>query len=100
MIEVNAARANAANRASRIDVTVGRRQQQLTICVRDYGRGIPAELLEELGDSTVDSAHGLGMAVFLSNATLERLGGRLELSNLADGAEARVFLPLLDAAAA
>ncbi|MDP6722656.1 MAG: ATP-binding protein [Pirellulaceae bacterium] len=93
----NAAKANTGTGKNRIEVTARERQQELMIAVRDYGAGIPTDLLQELGESTVESAQGLGMAVFFSNATLERLGGRLELSNLDEGAQARVYLPLLDA---
>jgi len=91
----NAAKANQVNAAKRIDLKVSRQHQHLVICVRDYGQGIAPDLLEELGERTVESAQGLVMAIFFSNATLERLGGKLELSNLPHGAEARVYLPLI-----
>lgn len=41
-----------------------------------------------------DKAHGLGVGLALSHATVERLGGRLELKTGGDGSVARFRLPL------
>lgn len=89
----NAAKASLNNGSSRIDLKVSVNEQQAIFTIRDYGSGIDEEVLKGLGEQTVKSEQGLGVAVFLSNATLERLGGRLELSNLDIGVRATVTLP-------
>lgn len=53
----------------------------LTINVRDYGLGFTAHQQEKLGQTTTHSSQGLGMALLLSNANLERLNGTISLEN-------------------
>ncbi|BCV68011.1 histidine kinase [Shewanella carassii] len=74
-------------------------ETQLEIRIKDYGRGIEAHLLGELGLMPVASRTGMGVAVLLSHASLERLGGQLILQNGPQGCEARVSLPLQPLAA-
>lgn len=93
----NAAKASVSNGSHQIDLSVSVNEQQAIFIIRDYGHGIDSELLKGLGEQTVKSEQGLGVAVFLSNATLERLGGRLELSNLDIGVQAKVTLPSVSA---
>lgn len=77
----NAVRATKAN--SSIDITliseIGNGSWQFTI--RDYGVGFTLEKLKKLGVKPVNSEQGLGMAVLLSHVSLERLGGKLALTN-------------------
>lgn len=71
---------------------------ELTISVHDNGPGFPAELLRSLGKKIQDSKKGPGhgMGLMLTAATLERLGGALELSNPpCGGARADARIPLL-----
>ncbi|OEG73310.1 histidine kinase [Shewanella colwelliana] len=81
-------------------VTLSLRQGQygdeIIIAVRDYGHGIPDSLLTQLGHKIVESPKGMGVALMLSHASFERLGGKLILgSDLAGGTVAQVHLPLL-----
>ncbi|ABM01390.1 sensor histidine kinase KdpD [Shewanella amazonensis] len=63
--------------------------------IRDAGPGIDAQKLTALGARPVLSEQGLGMALMLSHASLERLGGELHLGNLPEGGcLASVRLPL------
>ncbi|MEP5569481.1 MAG: ATP-binding protein [Halioglobus sp.] len=64
--------------------------------IRDWGSGIPPELLENIGKPIIrTSRSGLGIGLLLSHATVERFGGRIELQNAPDqGAIAILFLPL------
>ncbi|MCL1125406.1 sensor histidine kinase [Shewanella surugensis] len=72
------------------------KRQTLSIAIRDYGAGIPLSLIKQLGHQILESTDGMGIALLLSHASLERLGGRLLLSNHADGgAIAEVQLPIL-----
>lgn len=66
--------------------------------ILDRGRGIDATIAQRIGQaffSTKKAGGGLGIGMFLSNATIERFGGRVELSNRPEGgACTRICLPL------
>jgi two-component system sensor histidine kinase RegB len=68
----------------------------MRIIIRDWGPGIAAELLGEIGKPIIRASRkGLGIGLLLSQATVERYGGRIELINASGGgAEARLHLPL------
>ena len=96
----NAIRANEENQQQRIILTVSRVNNTLSLQLRDFGSGIEANMNQAqravLGEKMVLSESGLGMAVFLSNSTFQRLGGKLKLINhSAQGCIAVVTLPLL-----
>lgn len=69
---------------------------RLAVEIRDRGQGVPAPILETVGrtpTSTKGPGHGVGLLI--ANAALERLGGRVTLSNRRDGgACTRLELPL------
>jgi two-component system sensor histidine kinase RegB len=100
----NAAVANSANSASELSdqrlesvevlITPRLDNGELVISIRDHGLGFANDTLLQLGSELVDSKHGLGMGVFLSHVTLNKLGGRLKLYNHElGGAVAEVTLP-------
>lgn len=96
----NAIRANQENKQSKLTLTVSASENSLTLKLRDFGLGIEASMNQAqravLGEQMVNSESGLGMAVFLSNSTFHRLGGKLQLMNHAEqGCIALVNLPLL-----
>jgi two-component system sensor histidine kinase RegB len=78
--------------------------ERCRIEILDAGPGLDAEARQRQGEAffttKVDGgerAGGLGIGLFLSNATLERLGGKVELFNREPpqgGACTRVTLPL------
>lgn len=89
--------------------------EECRIDILDHGSGISAETAERLGQaffstkqaraagaerggaSAEAAAGGLGIGFFLTNATLERLGGKVEIFNREEsgnGACTRVTLPL------
>ncbi len=82
----NALRFNPPEQAIEITVAHGDR---LRISVRDHGPGVPAELLERLGEpffrapNQSASGHGLGLAI--ARRAAERHGGRLLLENHPQG---------------
>ena len=96
----NAIRANEESQQQHITLTVSRINNTLSLQLRDFGAGIEANMSqaqrEVLGEQMVVSKSGLGMAVFLSNSTFQRLGGKLKLINHSEqGCIALVTLPLL-----
>ena len=81
----NAIRASKMNNSSKIKLTSQVRENSWQFVIRDYGQGFTLEKLKQLGVKPVSSDQGLGMAVFLSHASLERLGGKLALTNHNEG---------------
>ncbi|MDA9984241.1 ATP-binding protein, partial [Porticoccaceae bacterium] len=72
-----------------------------TMRIRDFGAGLDAAKLETLGQPFVtDKADGLGLGLFLSQATLTRFGGSVSLQNAPEGGTVtQIRLPLLATAA-
>lgn len=96
----NAIRANNENEQTELSLTVTSEHNYMVLEIRDYGPGIKANMSQAqqdvLGEEMVASKSGLGMAVFLSNSTFNRLGGKLKLMNHAEqGCIALVNLPLV-----
>ena len=68
---------------------------EIIVSVQDFGKGIPSSLVTQLGHKIIDKPKGLGVALLLSHASFERLGGRLILSRHSEGgAIAQVHLPI------
>ena len=87
---------NAADSGSnRVEVRLDWNGAEVRIAVRDWGRGIRPELLEDIGKPVLQSGrNGLGIGLLISHATVERHDGRIELCNAVDGgAIATLFLP-------
>ena len=88
---------NAADSGSdRVEVSVTWDDKEAHIRVRDWGPGIPAALLEQLGKPIIHAGRsGLGIGLMLTQAAVQRCGGRIELRNLrAGGTSATLTLPL------
>ena len=91
----NGVRASKANNSNKLLLSVKTNNDHCSLTIRDYGDGFTANKLTRLGIEPVESELGLGMAVFLSHASLERLGGKLSLTNHPDGgALVSLLLPL------
>jgi len=71
---------------------------QLTLEILDRGPGISAEVAARAGEAfftTKSPGGGLGIGLFLANATIERFGGAVKLFNREQGGVCvRVILPL------
>jgi two-component system sensor histidine kinase RegB len=88
---------NAADTGSdRVEVAAQWDQREVRISVRDWGPGIAPELLEKIGKPIIHAdKSGLGIGLMLSQATVERYGGRIELHNVNGGGTlATLTLPL------
>ena len=91
----NAIRATKTNNSTALSITSELFDDNWQLIIRDYGKGFTLKKLNELGIRPVTSNQGLGMAVFLSHASLERIGGKLTLTNHVDGgALVTLSLPL------
>lgn len=71
----NAADASSYTGQYKLDIESQITQGQLTLIIRDYGEGLSAQRLQELGKVPQPSEQGLGIGQFLANMTIERLGG-------------------------
>jgi two-component system sensor histidine kinase RegB len=92
----NAVRATKSSNSDKIELSSYFDDVNWRLSIRDFGRGFTQSTLSELGVKPVNSKQGLGMAVFLSHASLERLGGTLTLTNHLDGgALVTLKLPLI-----
>jgi len=90
---------NAADTGTaRVAVTLDWDEDSIYLAVRDWGPGVPPQLLRTLqrgdrGDRFREGG-GLGIGLLLCSAAVERHGGHLELRNAPDGGTiARVTLP-------
>ena len=63
----------------------------------DFGHGFPDSIIEFAGQQPVISQkYGLGVGLFLSYSSLQRLGGQIQLTNREEGgARVTIILPLL-----
>jgi two-component system sensor histidine kinase RegB len=72
--------------------------QYVLLQIRDRGAGVPLDIAEQLGKPFVTSkGKGLGLGLFLSNATIERCGGDIRLYNHPEGGtEVVLRLPIAE----
>ncbi len=78
----NAADANPKN----IEIDITMLGLTLHLSIRDNGPGISPEIAKKIGSSFITTkGKGLGLGLFLSHATLSRLGGSIELSSRKEG---------------
>mgnify|MGYP000117161337 FL=1 len=91
----NAAEVSPAN--SGIDFTAKWDNQLLHLSIRDFGPGFPKEIVKYGGKEPVTSSkQGLGVGLFLTSSTINRLGGKIEFFNMdSGGACVEIELPLL-----
>ena len=90
-----------AIKASRKKVSVriaSEKKSVLTLRIRDDGPGIPSEILEGMGEPFLTmQGGGMGLGLFLANASIQRFGGTIMMENLKDGgALTTIQLPLLE----
>jgi two-component system, sensor histidine kinase RegB len=88
---------NAADASpDEMDILLRWDDTDLALEIHDHGPGLTSEVASRAGSvffTTKQEGHGLGL--FLANATLERLGGSVRLSNReGGGATTEVILPL------
>ena len=94
----NAAEASGDNRKG-IEFHVSWDLHLMHIKIRDYGPGFPPEMVERAGrQPLISKKRGLGVGLFLTYSTINRLGGTIRLYNAEPhGACVDITLPLLHA---
>ncbi|PIE41771.1 MAG: hypothetical protein CSA49_01860 [Gammaproteobacteria bacterium] len=89
----NAARASETNPVLAVDAD----GQGVCLKIIDSGPGVPDAVLQNIGQpyiSTREKNEGMGLGLFLSNSTINRMGGRLTMYATASGSVTEVWLPL------
>lgn len=78
-----------------IQVSLRCEPEQVILAITDHGPGIPFAIAEQMGKPFISTKRkGLGLGLFLSHATINRYGGRIELLNQPEGGTlARLTLP-------
>jgi two-component system sensor histidine kinase RegB len=92
----NAADASVENGYHKIKMVVDCDDNNTVIEIIDYGKGLAKDGTDSLGSKIQDSdkANGLGWGMFLSNVSIERIGGSIEISRSPqDETITRVTLP-------
>lgn len=78
------------------ELQVSHDEQRIVLRIQDSGPGIPERIQQQLGGPFVTSTKGgLGLGLFLSHATVERLGGELTLHSSDQGTVMKISLPLV-----
>lgn len=77
-------------------IVVRRDDATLAISIRDRGSGIPAEVLERIGEpffTTKAPGRGMGLGLFLARAVIEGVGGTMQIDTSTEGTDVRVRIP-------
>lgn len=79
-----------------LEIATARRDNTVTITVRDTGPGIPQEIMPRIFDPFFSTKPGgLGLGLSISRHIMERFGGKLQAENHPDGgAVFRMILPV------
>jgi PAS domain S-box-containing protein len=75
------------------NISLSRRDRQVILEIKDHGKGIPRELLEESGQDWLGS---LGVGLRGMNERMRQLGGRLEISSNESGTLVTASVPVTD----
>lgn len=81
----NAADASLHTQQPLLQLQLQLKQGQLNLQIRDFGVGLSAEELKQLGKTPQYSEQGLGLGQFLAHVSLERLGARVIRENAETG---------------
>lgn len=79
----------------KVEVNLYQERQSLIFDIQHDGNSVSEDLLKVLGRQVVESdKNGLGLGYYLANATIDRLGGRLQIGNNDEGVLTRIEFPL------
>ncbi|MEM6734084.1 MAG: ATP-binding protein, partial [Myxococcota bacterium] len=81
-----------------VAVTGRIRERVFELEIADRGHGIEREVLDRVGEpffTTKEAGRGMGLGLFVTQAVIERVGGRIELdSQVGRGTTVTVSLPM------
>jgi len=77
--------------SSRVDIQVQLDAEKISLQVRDYGRGIPAEVIQMFQEKGT----GVGVGLAAMRARLNEAGGRLAISSDTDGTTVQATIPII-----
>ena len=75
-------------------VNIEAMETALTISIEDRGKGFSNEILKEIGKPNMTTKNSSGLGLFLALNILDRIGGKMEIKNISDGAKITVTIPL------
>jgi len=91
----NAVSASMQMQSKQVDISSKIAEHHWQLIIRDFGKGFKTDHFSQLGNVPQQSEQGFGMAILLSNASIERLKGKLSLENHQQGgAQVVISLPL------
>ena len=87
---------NAADASTKVDVNLSWDTKAVHLNIRDFGKGISPEQQEALGQPfNSDKPDGMGLGLFLTQASVNRYGGKVTISPAkGQGTLTQVVLPL------
>lgn len=94
----NAVAANMRVGQENVDISLETYVDTLSISIKDYGGGFSEQMLDNMGQLISSPKNGLGVAMLLSNASVERIHGEIVMVNHQDksgGAIVSIKLPLI-----
>jgi len=86
----------AARTATQVTVRILPDQTNtLEFSIQDDGPGVPDQVMERMGEPFISTREdSMGLGIYLANATLQKMGGNIEMFNRkAGGAQTVVHLP-------
>jgi two-component system sensor histidine kinase RegB len=89
--------ANATAKEKGIELHLKLHETIVNIKIRDFGPGISSEIINFIGKQPIQSqSQGLGVGLLLTYTTINRLGGKINIYNMATGGACiEIDLPLL-----
>lgn len=88
---------DAVEEGGKIDISFSVHENEVMVCVRDNGQGIPEEEKQKIFDpyyTTKDSGDGSGLGLDIVQRIVEHHEGRVELSSEPGNTEFRIYIPL------
>jgi two-component system sensor histidine kinase RegB len=87
---------NASEASTEVDINLSWDTEAVHLNIRDYGKGITPEQQEVLGQPfNSDKPDGMGLGLFLTQASVNRYGGKVSISSAdGQGTLTQVMLPL------
>lgn len=89
----------ASKKGGRIQVEISRNAREAWVTIRDFGRGIPNDVLPHIFKNgfTLNKPGGHGLGLFQTKETLDEMNARFEIdSEEGEGTTFRLFFPLIE----